>query len=123
MGKRIPALRGLKGREALRLMQKMGVGIEELDGVKSVEIKPEGKKIVVENPRVATVKLQGQTIFQIMGGEVREEAPEKEAFSEEDVRLVAEQAGRSLEEARRALEEADGDLARAILLLKGEERA
>ncbi|MEM2420009.1 MAG: hypothetical protein QXL38_03375 [Candidatus Bathyarchaeia archaeon] len=37
---------------------------------------------------------------------------------EEDVRLVADQTGKSLEEARKALEECEGDLAKAILLLQ-----
>jgi len=37
---------------------------------------------------------------------------------EEDVRLVADQTGKSLEEARKALEESGGDLAKAILLLQ-----
>jgi nascent polypeptide-associated complex subunit alpha len=38
--------------------------------------------------------------------------------AEEDVRLVADQTGKSMEEARRALEESQGDLAKAILLLQ-----
>jgi nascent polypeptide-associated complex subunit alpha len=39
-------------------------------------------------------------------------------FSEEDVRLVADQTGKSLEKAKEALEECQGDLAKAILLLQ-----
>jgi hypothetical protein len=35
-----------------------------------------------------------------------------------DVQLVAGQTGKSVEEARKALEECDGDLAKAILLLQ-----
>jgi nascent polypeptide-associated complex subunit alpha len=115
-------MKGLSGREALRLMQKMGVGIEELNNVEKVEIKMETKKIVIENPKVAVVKLQGQTMYQIVGGEVKEEEvkmeEQKEAVLEEDVKLVAEQAGVSLEEAKKALEAAGGDLAQAILSLK-----
>jgi len=34
------------------------------------------------------------------------------------VRLVADQTGKSEEEARRALEETEGDLAKAVLLLQ-----
>ena len=36
----------------------------------------------------------------------------------EDIRLIADQTGKSLEEAKRALQDADGDLAKAILLLQ-----
>jgi nascent polypeptide-associated complex subunit alpha len=40
------------------------------------------------------------------------------AIPEEDARLVADQTGKSLEEAKKALEECGGDLAKAILLLQ-----
>jgi nascent polypeptide-associated complex subunit alpha len=38
--------------------------------------------------------------------------------SEEDVKLVADQTGKTVDEARKALEECKGDLAKAILLLQ-----
>ncbi|MEM3072613.1 MAG: ubiquitin, partial [Candidatus Bathyarchaeia archaeon] len=41
---------------------------------------------------------------------------------EEDVKLVAEQTGRTMEEARRTLQETGGDLAKAILKLQSEEK-
>ncbi|MEJ2272839.1 MAG: NagC family transcriptional regulator, partial [Candidatus Bathyarchaeota archaeon] len=47
--------------------------------------------------------------------ESQDEGP---AIAEEDVQLVADQTGKSLEDARRALESSDGDLAKAILLLQ-----
>jgi nascent polypeptide-associated complex subunit alpha len=121
MNKRIPVMKGLSGREALRLMQKMGVGVEELNNVEKVEIKMGEKKIVIENPKVAVIKLQGQTMYQIVGGETKEvkmEEQKKETVLEDDVKLVAEQAGVSFEEAKKALEAAGGDLAQAILSLK-----
>ncbi|MBS7658482.1 MAG: nascent polypeptide-associated complex protein [Candidatus Bathyarchaeia archaeon] len=120
MSKRIAGIKGLSGREALRLMQKMGVEIEELNGVEKVEIKIGAKKIIIENPKVAAIKLQGQIMYQIAGGEIKEEElkEQKEKVLEEDVKLVAEQASVSLEEAKKALEAAGGDLAQAILSLK-----
>jgi NACalpha-BTF3-like transcription factor len=39
---------------------------------------------------------------------------------ESDVQLVAQQTGKPLEEARKALAEAGGDLAKAILTLKAQ---
>jgi nascent polypeptide-associated complex subunit alpha len=69
--------------------------------------------------------MQGQKIFQVIGGKVTEKAPERSApsasqpvVSEADVQLVAGQTGKSVEEARKALEECEGDLAKAILLLQ-----
>ncbi|MFZ1039157.1 MAG: hypothetical protein WAN53_04665, partial [Candidatus Bathyarchaeia archaeon] len=62
----------------------------------------------------------GQKIFQVTGGKITEEALKRKAaaISEEDARLVADQTGKSLEEAKKALEESGGDLAKAILLLQ-----
>ena len=66
--------------------------------------------------------MQGQKIFQVAGGSVSERAPERKAAapkaSEEDVQLVAQQTGKTMEQARHALEESEGDLAKAILLLQ-----
>jgi nascent polypeptide-associated complex subunit alpha len=66
------------------------------------------------------LEMQGQKIFQVTGGTISEKAVERKPSSvpEEDVRLVADQTGKSVEEARKALEESSGDLAKAILLLQ-----
>jgi nascent polypeptide-associated complex subunit alpha len=65
--------------------------------------------------------MQGQKIFQVTG-EVNERALKTQAakvtIPEEDVQLVADQTGKSMEDAKRALETSDGDLAKAILLLQ-----
>jgi len=87
------------------------------------------REVVIEEPTVTLIEVQGGRVYQVVGREVerrREEAATLE-ISEEDVKLVAEQAGVSLEEARKALEEVGGDLAQAIMLLQarkeGAERA
>jgi nascent polypeptide-associated complex subunit alpha len=62
--------------------------------------------------------MQGQRMYQVVGGEVREEALEAQLeIPEEDILLVAQQTGVSVERARAALEDTEGDLARAILML------
>ena len=50
--------------------------------------------------------------------EAQLQQPLNPAFSEEDVQLVADQTGKSLEKAKEALQECGGDLAKAILLLQ-----
>ena len=83
-----------------------------------VVIKTKDKEIIVQNPEVSVLEVQGQRIFQVVGGEVSEKKREKAiSIPEEDVQLVAQQANVSLDQARVALEQAGGDLARAILLL------
>jgi len=97
----------------------MGMSMDAIPDVEQVVIKTSGKKITIEEPEVAVLEVQGQRIYQVTGGKITEKALERElAIPEEDVRLVADQTGKSLEEARKALEECEGDLAKAILLLQ-----
>jgi len=122
--KALKAARGVpSGRDAMRMMQKKGMKVDEVPAVSQVIIKTSGKDIVIEEPTVTIVTVQGQAMYQIAGGRVSEsssETPIQTAPLESDVQLVAQQTGRSLEEARKALGEAGGDLAKAILTLKGQ---
>ena len=119
--------RRLSAREMRRLMQRMGVSIEELPNAVKVEIHlSDGKKLVIENPHVSILSMEGQSIYQVVGNareESVEEGAEELEIPEEDVQLVAEQAGVTLEEARKALKFTKGDLAQAILLLKQKGRS
>lgn len=101
-------------------MQRMGMNMTPVEDVQQVIIKTSSKDIVVDDPEVAILEVQGQKIFQVVGGRVSEKVSERKAptVPEEDARLVADQTGKSLEEARRALEESGGDLAKAILILQ-----
>jgi nascent polypeptide-associated complex subunit alpha len=113
--------RRINPREAKRMMQRMGMNMDSVEGVTEVVIKTPSKEIVIEEPEVAILQVQGQKIYQVAGGTVNERAPtieKKPTFSEEDARLVADQTGKSMDEAKQALEECEGDLAKAILLLQ-----
>lgn len=90
--------------------------MKEIPGVEEVIIHTVEKEIIIKNPTVSQVVAQGLQIYQIMGGIVEERQTSK-SYSEEDVLLVAQQAGVSKEVARAALEETNGDLAMAILKL------
>jgi nascent polypeptide-associated complex subunit alpha len=114
-------------RETRRMMQRMGMNMDAVTDVEQVIIKTSSKDIVVDQPEVAILEMQGQKIFQVIGGQVTEKAPERKTaaaapaapkVNEEDVQLVADQTGKSPDEARKALEECEGDLAKAILLLQ-----
>ena len=122
--KALKAARGVpSGRDAMRMMQKMGMKVDEVPAVSQVIIKTAGKDIVIEEPNVTLVTVQGQAMYQIAGGRLSEsstETPIQTTPLESDVQLVAQQTGRSLEEAGKALAEASGDLAKAILTLKGQ---
>jgi len=111
-------LRRLSPREVRRLMQKMGMEVEPLEGVREVVIKLEGRSLVIKDPQVSLVRMAGQSIYQVLGEATEVLEGEELVISDEDVQLVASQAGVSLEEARKALKESGGDLARAILMLR-----
>lgn len=112
--------RRVNPREAKRMMQRMGLSMDAMADVEQVIIKTSSKEIIIEEPEVAMLEMQGQKIFQVTGGKISEKNAERKqpVAAEEDVRLVADQTGKSLEEARNALEECQGDLAKAILLLQ-----
>jgi nascent polypeptide-associated complex subunit alpha len=105
-------------REAKRMMQRMGMNMGAMPEVEQVVFKTSTKEIIVENPEVTVMEMQGQKIFQVMGERITEKALEKAVkIPEEDVQLVATQANVSPDRARTALEQTKGDLAQAILLL------
>ena len=113
-----------QGRDAKRMMQKMGMKLDEIEGVTEVLIRTPTREIVVEEPVVTSIVVQGQRMYQVAGGSISERAPPTEAPPEvpdEDVKLVAEQTGKTLDEAKAALKETGGDLAEAILRLQKQE--
>ncbi len=114
-------------REQRRMMQRMGMNMDSIEDVQQVIIRTPTKDIIIDEPDVAILQVQGQKMYQVIGGQVSEQAPSqrgvnaiaaKPAFSDEDVQLVADQTGKSLDKAKEALQECGGDLAKAILLLQ-----
>jgi len=117
-------------RNARRMMQRMGMQMQEFSGVTRVIIQSPGKEIVIEQPTVTSINVQGQKMYQITGGRATERAPQAVAgpgtvvekpqvqVPEEDVLLVAQQGKVTMEKARETLIKCDGDLAKAILMLQ-----
>lgn len=121
-------MRRISSREMRRLMRRLGLNMQELPEAKEVRIIfTNGEVLVFDNPKVLKLMVPGMEIYQIIGEARKEtleqleqkEKEEKEAVevSEEDIMLVAQQAGVSYEEAKKALIETKGDLAQAIMLL------
>ena len=114
--------KGMSQRETKRIMKRMGLSMDVMSDVEEVVFKMGSKEMIIEDPEVAMLNLKGQKVFQVTGGKITERALVSEkkivTIPAEDVRLVADQTGRGVEEARRALEESGGDLAKAILLLQ-----
>ncbi|HLD97698.1 MAG TPA: nascent polypeptide-associated complex protein [Candidatus Nanoarchaeia archaeon] len=108
---------GLDPKKMQALMKQMGIKQEDIDASRVLIEKSDGNKIIIDNPSVVKINMSGNESFQITGN-VREES-EDEGNLEKDINIVMERTGASEEEARKALEDADGDLTEAILELGG----
>jgi nascent polypeptide-associated complex subunit alpha len=95
------------------MMKKMGIAQTEINASRVI-IECEDKKIIIDNPSVIQIKMQGNESFQI-SGDVSEE--NNSTFSEEDIEIVMDKTGKSRETVIESLEEAEGDIAEAIVKL------
>ena len=117
-------MRRFSSRDVRRMMDRMGMNAKPMPEVEQVVFRTAAKDLIVENPAVTIIDLQGQKVFQVVGEGLKEvEKTTKEVvedkveITEEDIQLVAQQAGVSLDKAKVALEETKGNLAQAILML------
>ena len=104
-------------RQMRRMMDKMGLDMNEIPNVQEVIIKTDKKEIIIAKPSVTEMKAKDNSIFQVIADSYEEKELETPIFSDEDIQLVCQQADVNEEQAKYALTEANGDLARAILLL------
>jgi len=105
---------GIDPKKMQAMMKQMGIKQEEIDALRVV-IETADKNIIIEPANVQKVVMQGQESWQVTG-EMREESKEEE-IKDEDIELVAEKTGKSIEDARKALESVNGDIAEAIVKL------
>jgi len=110
---------GVNPKQMKKLMKRMGIKSDEIQA-EQVVIRCVDREIIIDEPSVVKTVIQGQEMFQIQG-KIREAAALEVSadISQEDVNLVMSQAGVSEEKAIAALEKAKGDLAQAIMDLKG----
>jgi nascent polypeptide-associated complex subunit alpha len=94
------------------MMKQLGMKQEEIDA-KRVVVECEDKNIIIENPGVVKINMQGQESWQITG----ESREQEKGISEEDIKQVMEKTQASREKAQQALKDSKGDLAEAILSL------
>jgi nascent polypeptide-associated complex subunit alpha len=105
---------GMNPAKMQGMMKKMGISQTQLP-VKKVTFEMDDGNLVIEDPAVVKIMMQGQESYQVTGEAVEESV---ESFSAEDVAMVVEQTGKSAEEVKEALENVDGDIAEAIVALK-----
>ena len=105
---------GMNASKMQGMMKKMGISQIQLP-VNRVVFEMADGNLVINEPSVLKVKMQGQETYQVSGEAIEESA---ESFSDEDVVLVVEKTGKSEDEVRVALGKSDGDIAEAIVGLK-----
>ena len=106
-------------RQMRRMVKKMGLDMNEIENVQEVIIKTDKKEIIITKPQVTEMKAKDSSIFTVNSESYEERELEVQIFSDDDIDLVVQQTGTDAERAKEALAECDGELARAILLLKG----
>ena len=112
-------------KQMQKMMKEMGMETEELKALK-VTIELEDKILIFEKPKVQVMDMFGNKTYTISGKvkkikkeeDIKDEEVKLE-ITEEDIQLVMNQCNVSREEALRALEECNGDIAEAILRLGG----
>jgi len=104
---------GLNPKKMQQAMKQMGINQKDIPASKVI-IEQENKNLIINNPSIQKITMQGQESFQI-SGDILEEEPEEEGISEEDIKTVAEKTNKSEDEARETLEKNNGDIAKTIL--------
>jgi len=105
---------GVDPRKMEQMMRQMGIKQRKIDA-KKVVIETDEGNYIVESPDVTEIDMKGQKSLQITG-----DMKFESSISEEDIKMVMEQAECTEDQARDALKKANGDIAEAILILKGE---
>ena len=98
---------GLNPKKMQAMMKQMGIAQEEIDANRVIIESDEGN-IIINNPSVVKVNMQGQENFQISGDISEEEGNSKENVEEEtdnldaDIKTIMEKVGCLEQEAKKA---------------------
>ncbi len=112
----MPGMPGkMNPRQMQQMMRKLGINIKEIENVEEVIIRTDTKEYIIDNAEVTIMDAKGQKTYQVTGRARVEDREEK--IPEKDIELVVEQTGKSKEEAEKALEDNNGDIAEAIMKL------
>ena len=133
---------GVDPRQVNSMMKRLGIDVQEIEGVQEVVVRTAGRDYVFRKASVSVMRAQGTETWQVSGepevvekgaaGAAPAQAEDKgggaagaagedaggPSFTEVDVDLVVAQTGCSEERARDALAATRGDIAEAILRIK-----
>ena len=117
----MPGMGRMNPRMMKKLQKQLQNSTEDIDATEVI-IRTKDKEIYFSNPSVSSMNMMGQQSYQIVG-EPQErgltDGEETSSIPNEDIELVASQAGVSKAKAKEALEECAGEPAEAIIKLMG----
>ena len=116
-------LGGMNPAKMEKMLKKLNIDMRQLPA-SEVIIKGETHDIIITEPDISIVKMQGRDVFQITGNiEEKSKAGSKEekAVDDDDVKMIMEQTGKDKDTVEQALKKVNNDLAKAIMELKNDE--
>ena len=102
-------------RQMNQMMRKLGISVKNIDNVEKIIIQTDSKEYIFKDAEVTVMDAKGQKTYQITGNPIIRDRSDDTL--KEDIKLVMDQTGKSEEEAKKALEDSNGDIAEAILKL------
>tara|TARA_A100001037_G_scaffold286261_1_gene294505 strand:+ start:36971 stop:37327 length:357 start_codon:yes stop_codon:yes gene_type:complete len=113
---------GLNPRKMKKMMEQMGIELEELEVEEVTIALMNGEKLIFRDAEVTKMEARGQKTYQIIGDPVKDgngiSAKEVDKISKDDIEMVMQKSGVDEETARKSIEATKGDLAAAIYRLK-----
>ncbi len=106
-----PGMPKIDPRKMQQMMKQLGINQEEIEANRVIIEKTDGK-IIIDNPSIQKIIMQDQESWQISG-----QSREVKENLQEDIQLIMEKTGKTEKEAKKALEENNGDIAEAIMSL------
>jgi nascent polypeptide-associated complex subunit alpha len=121
-----PGLGGMNPAQMQKMMSQLGIKTVEIPTDKVIFYLKDGTALEMQMPQVTKMTIQGTETYQVIGNAQPLESsgstssePKQLEITEDDIKMVMQQAGCSKEQAKKALEETKGDIAEAIMNLKG----
>jgi len=106
---------GVNPKQMQSMMKKMGISQTEIMARRVIFETDEGD-LVIDDPNVLKVMMQGQETYQVTGEARMEESTE--LFSEDDIKMVMDKVEVDREIVIEHLQKNDGDIAATIMELK-----
>ena len=102
-------------RQMNQMMRRLGISVKNIDNVEKIIIQTDSKEYIFKDAEVTVMDAKGQKTYQITGNPIIRDRSDDTL--KEDIKLVMDQTGKSEGEAKKALEDSNGDIAEAILKL------